>query len=186
MYYLNKDGKVQGVLCDFDLSTTDGKQSKNRERTGTMPYMALDLLENATALSEVIHIYRHDSESFLWTIADVMHTYDDGVCLREKSPCYRAWRGVDYATCRGRKLGWLTRDKPEYELASSHREDHPWLLNLANHYGLKVVSQWSLRFGGSGVLPQTDLDEFKSFFVLIHAGDKEQLLSYLESGVDAR
>ncbi|KAJ6572696.1 hypothetical protein DFH09DRAFT_891427, partial [Mycena vulgaris] len=40
-------GKIYGVLNDFDLSVVMGKEprSTSKQRTGTEPYMAMDLLE---------------------------------------------------------------------------------------------------------------------------------------------
>lgn len=88
-------GSVQGVLCDWDLAydpedpnppeqktlkaTPDSDTSKDEiviekhdkdhvgpcYRTGTGPFMALDLLEAGPV---PLHLYRHDLESFFWVL----------------------------------------------------------------------------------------------------------------------
>ncbi|KAJ6598737.1 hypothetical protein B0H10DRAFT_2085083 [Mycena sp. CBHHK59/15] len=47
LMYRRIDGKIYGVLNDFDLSVVMGKEprSTSKQRTGTEPYMAMDLLE---------------------------------------------------------------------------------------------------------------------------------------------
>ncbi|KAG8795332.1 hypothetical protein FRC17_008149, partial [Serendipita sp. 399] len=44
MYWRDNDGHAHGVLADFDLSSLSGEPSNNKQRTGTLPYMAIELL----------------------------------------------------------------------------------------------------------------------------------------------
>ncbi|KAF9218699.1 hypothetical protein BS17DRAFT_655540, partial [Gyrodon lividus] len=65
MYYTTDKG-VMGVLNDFDLvSFAEGGHLGN-ERTGTILFMAIDLLEPDDQSGRVEHIYRHYMESFIW------------------------------------------------------------------------------------------------------------------------
>ncbi|KAH8814651.1 hypothetical protein DL96DRAFT_1684915 [Flagelloscypha sp. PMI_526] len=71
---------VYGVLNDFDHSidrSTEGP-AKSSQRTGTPPFMAMDLLERDSTSR---HLYRHDLESLYYTIVcnvnDLKETYDD-------------------------------------------------------------------------------------------------------------
>jgi hypothetical protein len=62
-----------GVLNDFDLSTimNPGDRNPNRrgfERTGTLPFMALELLENEGFDGKVPRRYEHELESFSWVL----------------------------------------------------------------------------------------------------------------------
>ncbi|KAK7029727.1 other 1 protein kinase [Favolaschia claudopus] len=59
------DGKMYGVLNDFDHALDFGKKSvpASKQRTGTKPFMAIDLL-----LEPPEHLYRHDLESFLYVL----------------------------------------------------------------------------------------------------------------------
>ncbi|CCU75438.1 serine/threonine-protein kinase Sgk2 [Blumeria hordei DH14] len=70
---INKNDKLGGILIDLDLATlmNDGKfQEKAQVMTGTMQFIALDILENsfATTGTVVAHSYRHDLESFLYVL----------------------------------------------------------------------------------------------------------------------
>ncbi|KAJ7681464.1 hypothetical protein B0H14DRAFT_2299561, partial [Mycena olivaceomarginata] len=60
------DGKLYGVLNDFDLAAFhDGSvPSTSKQRTGTKPFMARDLLDHPPPR----HLYRHDLESFLYVL----------------------------------------------------------------------------------------------------------------------
>ncbi|KAG1775180.1 hypothetical protein EV702DRAFT_1007960, partial [Suillus placidus] len=65
MWY-RKNGKLIGVLNDYDLSSlADDLGPLGEERTGTVPFMALDLLSAKAQRGEVKHLYRHDLESFI-------------------------------------------------------------------------------------------------------------------------
>ena len=63
--------RQKGVLNDFDLSTlmAPGREIPERqgwERTGTKPFMALELLEHHEGT--IVRRYRHDLESFYWLL----------------------------------------------------------------------------------------------------------------------
>lgn len=91
MWYRN--GTVlMGVLNDYDLSslaTALGPQGN--ERTGTIPFMALDLLSKKGQRGEVKHLYRHDLESFIWVLVWVSFRYKDGRLLSRKSRLFDEW-----------------------------------------------------------------------------------------------
>ena len=65
-----------GVLNDFDLSTimNPGDRNPNRqglERTGTLPFMAVELLQNEGFDGKVPRRYEHELESFSWVLVCV-------------------------------------------------------------------------------------------------------------------
>ncbi|KAJ8584443.1 hypothetical protein M405DRAFT_692892, partial [Rhizopogon salebrosus TDB-379] len=69
MWRKDKEGNLLGVLNDYDLSSlriTQGPQGN--ERTGTVPFMALELLTKEGQRGEVKYSYRHDLESFMWVL----------------------------------------------------------------------------------------------------------------------
>ena len=79
MYRRDKNTReVTGVLADFDLSSLDSKTCRNTERTGTVPFMALNLLSEKALQGEVKHDYAHDAESFFWVGAYDTACYDNG------------------------------------------------------------------------------------------------------------
>ena len=66
MMYYEHDGKPVGVLNDFDLAAimNIGKRTppdQGLERTGTVQYMAVDLLDFPNG--EISRRFRHDLES---------------------------------------------------------------------------------------------------------------------------
>ncbi|KAH7923180.1 hypothetical protein BV22DRAFT_985391, partial [Leucogyrophana mollusca] len=69
MYYKDESGRVVGVLNDFDLATlVIGKGPTGNQRTGTVPFMARDLLTKEGLDGDITHIYRHEVESFIWVL----------------------------------------------------------------------------------------------------------------------
>ncbi|TDL20482.1 hypothetical protein BD410DRAFT_701963, partial [Rickenella mellea] len=57
MYYRSESGTIVGILGDFDLASD---ASSKDHRTGTLPFIALKLLEEG----KCDHLYRHDVKSF--------------------------------------------------------------------------------------------------------------------------
>ena len=71
MMYYEQDGKKYGVLNDFDLAAimAVGERTPKKqgfERTGTLPFMALDLLRYPDG--QISHRFRHDLESCMWCL----------------------------------------------------------------------------------------------------------------------
>ncbi|KAF8802375.1 hypothetical protein BYT27DRAFT_7341453 [Phlegmacium glaucopus] len=89
MYRKKADNSVYGVLSDYDLShlltrQTPGPTSK--QRTGTKPYMAIDLLQP----SPPNHLYHHDLESLFYVIVILTSRYHKGQKINENPP-HQAW-----------------------------------------------------------------------------------------------
>jgi len=68
--FLEKTGNPVGILNDFDLATWVGHSTTNNDRMGTIPFMAIDLL-NGGLTNSIPRLYRHDMESFVWVLAFV-------------------------------------------------------------------------------------------------------------------
>ncbi|KAG9026629.1 hypothetical protein FRB95_008656 [Tulasnella sp. JGI-2019a] len=76
MFYVDKDGKCRGVLNDFDLATIHNRtDASGTERTGTLPFMAMDLLTKKGLDGKVPHLYRHDLEAFFWVLLWICCTF---------------------------------------------------------------------------------------------------------------
>jgi serine/threonine protein kinase len=56
-------GGFTGMLIDLDLAIVSSERTGGRHMTGTMEFMAIDVLRG------VEHTYRHDLESFFYTRA---------------------------------------------------------------------------------------------------------------------
>jgi hypothetical protein len=58
-----------GVLSDFDLARFANQTgASGRDNTGTLPFMALDLLSEEGLRGEILRRYRHEAESFAWSL----------------------------------------------------------------------------------------------------------------------
>jgi hypothetical protein len=114
MWYRN--GTIlMGVLNDYDLSSLATAQGpRGNERTGTIPFMALDLLTEEGQRGEVRHLYRHDLESFVWVLVWVSLRYKNGQLLPRKSRPFDAWAIVDAETC-GKEKSFFQRRFLKYK-----------------------------------------------------------------------
>ncbi len=80
MYRRRTDGTVCGVLNDFDLAIcTNSNPKPSRQRTGTAPYMAINILESFPTADDTLeapsppaHLYRHDLESLFYVLVCVV------------------------------------------------------------------------------------------------------------------
>lgn len=94
------NGQKIGVLTDFDLASDESVVSKddvatpvNMFRTGTQPFMALDLIEPGKAAPR--HLARHDLESFLYVLVWQTSRYDDKGNLIKDAPL-NEWEQLPY------------------------------------------------------------------------------------------
>ncbi|KAG1796282.1 uncharacterized protein HD556DRAFT_292111 [Suillus plorans] len=127
MWY-KKNGRLIGVLNDYDLSSlADDPGPRGNERTGTVPFMALDLLTAKAQRGEVKHLYRHDLESFVWVFTWISMRYDNGELLPGSRPV-DAWATFDAVTCGEKKQAFLTYLE---DFRPSHIKTVVWCFILA-------------------------------------------------------
>jgi len=63
------DKRKVGILNDFDLARfADQTGASGNDNTGTLPFMALDLLSEMGLRGEILRRYRHEAESFTWSL----------------------------------------------------------------------------------------------------------------------
>ncbi|KAF8833734.1 hypothetical protein BDN67DRAFT_976451 [Paxillus ammoniavirescens] len=144
LMYHRVNGKVIGVLNDHDLaSLTSSDNPLGKERTGTMLFMAIDLLDADGQDGKVKHLYRHDMESLVWVFVWICHQFKDGK-LRTRGPL-DAWVKADARRCVLKKSRFLLAALPEdvahrelilcvvifLKLRLRDREDSKQLLDLA-------------------------------------------------------
>ncbi|KAG1774541.1 hypothetical protein EV702DRAFT_1032067 [Suillus placidus] len=120
MVYKTSDGRWIGVLNDFDLSSTQAAPS-GQERTGTVPFMALDLLTKKAIEGRVEHLYQHDAESFIWVLTWACICYEDGVFIG-KGTVLNDWLKVDAIGCQEKKSNFVMVGRRDIEPSGSHRE----------------------------------------------------------------
>ncbi|KAF8898272.1 hypothetical protein CPB84DRAFT_1780781 [Gymnopilus junonius] len=96
-----------GVLTDFDLSLLQWEPRVfGTDRTGTIPFMALDLLKEQYWDGRRERYYHHELESFIWILPYVFLQYQDG--KRVKGVDVNAWITSNYTNCLKEKLFFYT------------------------------------------------------------------------------
>lgn len=101
MYRL-QDGEIYGVLNDFDLAIYwDQHRVPSKQRTGTKPYMAIDLLDATPGP----HLYRHDLESLFYVIIWIVCRYHDGKELA--NPPLQEWAHLGGQQLQDRKTKFV-------------------------------------------------------------------------------
>ncbi|KAG2067179.1 hypothetical protein BDR04DRAFT_1058335 [Suillus decipiens] len=106
VYWLN--GQWIGVLNDYDLSSIERDEPSGKERTGTVPFMAIDLLAKNAILGKVTHLYRHDAESLVWVLVWVCLRYQGGK-LMSNGRLLDDWLKVDAKGCNKEKSAFIWR-----------------------------------------------------------------------------
>ena len=97
-----------GVLTDFDLSLLQWEpRIFGTDRTGTVPFMAIDLLTDEYWKGTIKRYYYHELESFIWVIVFVFLLYQDG--KRQCNKYVTPWMTSDYNTCREKKGDFYTK-----------------------------------------------------------------------------
>ncbi|KAK7680265.1 hypothetical protein QCA50_016774 [Cerrena zonata] len=106
----------KGVLVDFDLATivhndTEGSRPLHgNDRTGTMVFMALDLLNEDNSEQglerKIPRLYRHDLESFCWVFLWICYCYDNGKLVLHFP--FKDWIDVTPTSCRRTRESVLT------------------------------------------------------------------------------
>ena len=126
----------RGVLNDFDLARICIKDEKGKptgkDNTGTLPFMALDLLFPRAFQGMVPRLYRHDAESFAWCLIYIC------ICVEK--------RGSTILIPSPHPLGsWfeipqICRDSKIYETrglfarVTLHKRCKPLAIRLFNHW----------------------------------------------------
>ncbi|KAJ7131627.1 hypothetical protein C8R46DRAFT_658699 [Mycena filopes] len=125
------DGKVYGVLNDFDLAVikTDMPLSTSNHRTGTAPYMALDLLKPNHPPP---HIVRFDLESLYYVFAYIVCQYHDGKKI--DNPPFEEW---NHLSPRG-----LYKEKYTFIHGSLNVQQTPQFTTLKNATVLLHIMFW--------------------------------------------
>ncbi|KAG2096094.1 uncharacterized protein F5147DRAFT_656706 [Suillus discolor] len=126
MWY-RKGDKLIGVLNDYDLSSlANAVGPRGNERTGTVPFMALDLLTEKAQRGEVKHLYRHDLESFIWVFTWIFSRYRQGVLLSRKLRPFDEWATLDAIACGEKKLAFLANADYEPPVLQTSESDIDW------------------------------------------------------------
>ncbi|KAG1730207.1 hypothetical protein EDB19DRAFT_2011946 [Suillus lakei] len=112
-------GQFIGVLNDYDLSSFQRDSPSSPERTGTVPFMAVDLLTLEAIQGKVEHVYAHDAESFIWVLTWVCLRYEGGNLLSQNRPLDE-WLKSGAIRCREEKNDFRSSRFPTMRPSSSH------------------------------------------------------------------
>ncbi|KAG0697954.1 hypothetical protein DFH29DRAFT_810997 [Suillus ampliporus] len=144
-----------GVLNDYDLSSTQNHSPSGRERTGTVPFMALDLLTKQAIAGEVEHLYQHDAESLIWVLGWVCLRYEGGKLLSKDRPLDE-WLRVDAIGCSEKKYRFLSAGLRDQALRPSKSHQETWVIARKC-----LVAIWSHN-GPDGSTKMVDDEAFQS------------------------
>ncbi|KAH6901571.1 hypothetical protein BKA70DRAFT_1568397 [Coprinopsis sp. MPI-PUGE-AT-0042] len=141
-----KDAKSipKGVVNDWDMAsaldeTNQVPMSSTQHRTGTLPFMSIDLLERAPPR----HYYRHDLESFFYILLWAVVRYDIQNGKRRPLPeSLSDWSSPDLRTAHSFK-SHLLKDDTAYDVLKMLIED-PTYAEWANVIRRPLTSLWFL------------------------------------------
>ena len=107
------DRRKVGVLNDFDLPRFADQVGASGKDTGTLPFMALDLLSERGLRGEIPHRYRHEAESFAWSLIYLYFATvngEKGNCTRNPHPLLKWFRDWETSLNFKRGLEWHNYD----------------------------------------------------------------------------
>ena len=120
-----------GVLSDYDLSSMKSVPS-GRERTGTVPFMALELLIAEAIQGDIEYLYQHDAESFIWVLTWVSLRCDGGKLLDEgPGRQFDEWLTVNAKGCRESKSDFLFRVQRHVPIDPPSSHQYNWQIALS-------------------------------------------------------
>lgn len=114
LMFIRKDHHTFGILIDFDLAVIADLPSKNKRRTGTRPFMAIDLLIKA---GPIVRHYKHDAESFFWVVV-----YDTAC-----NGSVNQWSLLPNSTLRAEKMGYLGLGTEVLPMREKHTSTVSWI-----------------------------------------------------------
>jgi hypothetical protein len=146
MMYKSINGKPWAYLIDFDLASLADGVAHNLDRTGTIPFMALGLLDSANPGRRAVeHIYEHDAEAVCWVLLWLGVQYEGGSRV---SHAFSGWEMVDAATCFEEKTSFFFKLDLEPFTGPNERLQEPVRDILQ-----KVSTYYSKRVRGKEKLP---------------------------------
>ena len=170
------EGKVYGVLTDFDLSSwrkdlANDYSKTSQQRTGTPPYMAFGMLDE----SEPVHLYRHDVESLFYILLILTTHYEiqapgkgkkktGGLRMRKESeplPFHDWFNESSYKALGRFKHSFLSKAEKTH-LSPNFQDFGHWVENLRRSFRLGLRSQGEHidRLSEGGDIPRFDNETF--------------------------
>jgi hypothetical protein len=170
----NAERKVYGVLTDYDLSSWTSLMNSNyektsKQRTGTPPYMAHELLIETSPL----HLYRHDLESlfYIMLLMAARHTIgtpegEKGcrvITRKSKRLPFQDWFNEPRYHVLGSLKGTFLMGMQSIKLSPVFEDFLPWLLDLqrcfSTGFRLKPPSSQSLQLAWRAAIQPADFND---------------------------
>ena len=127
-----------GMLIDLDLATSidisgKNKRSGARKMTGTLKYMAIEVVEFAfrDAQRDLEHTYRHDLESFFYVFLDICINCGRADDPKQRKDALRAWYIGSYEDITLTKRGGMGKSGFESYFLTKFSPTFDILKNLA-------------------------------------------------------
>ena len=161
MYAISPTGEPKRVLNDYDLAFWNEQQTENHDRIGTIPFMALELVENGFD-DQVSRLYRHDAESLIWVLV-----YITVITVEYENRSIKISRpvGIDAWFRRDPVAHVLSKQALSYnygtrlEVTEPHKQYTTIIKHLAK-YWIQLFSSSTPRSGPEADDPKRDLESF--------------------------
>lgn len=153
MYYRLPCGRVISVLNDYDLSSIQDDCAGGNERTGTVPFVSINLLTLSAMDGAVEHMYWHYAESLIWFFVWVCLRYKNGKLRRKRILPLDQWLKVNAPSCACLKSHFLLAEHlgSTTRPSASHQEN--WRLAQAF---LEPVCSFYAHMGHGGDAPDVE------------------------------
>ncbi|ETW83210.1 hypothetical protein HETIRDRAFT_439698, partial [Heterobasidion irregulare TC 32-1] len=130
----------RGILNDWDLATIEGiSKHDGCDRTGTVPFMALDLLKPSYWEGKIKRQYHHDLEGFLWILPYVCLQYKDGNMVTNP---LKSWNTGHYAICREKKSDFLRNLRTKPHLIPKATSSYEWEWLVFHRFVQRIDNNW--------------------------------------------
>ena len=153
----DKFNEDRGILNDYDLAHLEGNpRPSGTECTGTMPFMALDLLTKNAWDGMVERRYRHDCKSFAWVLLWICCRYDNGKEIRN-APLSR-FITHSYVDCFEAKYA-IVPALQTITATASYKGSWDAAIRLVNHFVREQLDRDSKRVLPKGSPHEPELDD---------------------------
>lgn len=123
------DNSNCGVLTDYDLSVLVWlKRVPGTDRTGTIPFMALELLHDDYWKGTLKRYYHHELEAILWALIAVSVGFTKGNFKPWGTPI-QSWFIPDHIICREKKTDFVALHDQVPSFVCADFSDYQWLIS---------------------------------------------------------
>ena len=132
-----------GVVNDFDLARfAEMVDASGKDNTGTLPFMALDLMSQGGLRGEILRLYRHDAEAFAWSLVylcltTVKNEKGENCSISEPNSLAAWFRDWRYSFSAKMGLFWSNYEDPKIPFVYQ---------NKAKQLAQDLVAYWKDRF----------------------------------------